>query len=240
MGQLWSPEALVYVYLYLSVLAVCIGVTFVLVSIHGLGTREDTEHPRSGRASWVALLIACFVGVVFAGVVLANVFGQAFPAPLPPWDPGVVMWALISPRTGLDLLGMCVLLILVGLSLKSGSGRAAWLALLIALFVGVVLANLSGQNFPPLNPCWGVLGCPPWNPGPFGPPIGTLLHTYPLAVLAILGMCVLLSLVGFVLAWRTRGRPTLVVVRGLQLAPLLAVALIGLAALFLFPLPYAL
>ena len=65
------------------------------------------------------------------------------------------------------------------------------------------------------------------------------LYVSVLAVLAILVTSVLLSLVGFSLAWRTRGALTPIVVRGLQLAPLLAATLIGLAALFLFPLPYA-
>ena len=166
MGQLWSPEALVYVNLYLSVLAVSVGVTLMLVCISGLATRDDTK--------------------------------------------------------------------------QSGSGRAGWVALLMALLFGVALANVSGQTFPPLDPCWGVLGCPPWNPGPFGPPIGTLLHIARWTVLAILITSVLLSLVGFALTRRTRGTLTPVVVRGLQLAPLLAVTIIGLAALFLFPLPYAL
>jgi hypothetical protein len=110
----------------------------------------------------------------------------------------------------------------------------------MALVIGVVFANLSGWALPPLNPCWGVLGCPPWNPGPFRPPIWTLVHTYPLMALALLTTSVLLSVVSFTLARLTRGVLTLVVVRWLQLAPLLAVTLIGLAALFLFPLPYSL
>jgi hypothetical protein len=233
MGQLWSPEALVYVNLYLSVLAICVGVTLVLIAIHGLGTRDDTKPSGLSRAGWVALCTSFAVGLV-----LANAF--SVPVPLPPWYPGQYIFALLSPRTWLALLALGVLLSMVGLALKFGSSRASWLALVIALVFGVVLANVSGQAFPPLDPCFGPLGCPPWNPGPFGPPIGTLLHTAPLALLAALSISVLLSLAGFFLAWRTRGRLTPVVVRVLQLAPLLVVTLIGLAALFLFPLPYSL
>jgi hypothetical protein len=217
MGRLWSPEALVYVNLYLSVLAVCVGVTLLLISIRwGLGTRDPTRKPGLGRAVWVALCASLVTGVaLYTGAVYA-------------------------PQTALDLLGGGVLLVLVGLTLRSGSGRAGWVALLMSLLVGVVLANLSGLAFPPLDPCSEVLGCPPWNPGAFGPPVGALLHTYPLAVLVALAMSLLLTLVGFALAWRRREALTPVVVRGLQLAPLLVVTLIGLVALFLFPLPYTL
>jgi hypothetical protein len=238
MGQLWSPEALVYANLYLSVLAVSVGVTLMLVCVSGLATRDDTKPSVLVRAGWVA-----FGTSLVVGVALANVAGQPILSVGPPWwNSEVLITSLLftAPWTARDLLIMSVLLIPVGFALKSGSGRAGWVALLMALLFGVALANVAGQTFPPLSPCWGVLGCPPWNPGPFGPPIGTLLHTAPLAALAILGMSVLLSLVGFALTRRTRGTLTPIVVRGLQLAPLLAVTIIGLAALFLFPLPYAL
>jgi hypothetical protein len=235
MWQLWSPEALVYVNLYLSVLAVCVGVTLVLISIRGLGTRDGAKPSWVSRAGWIALVIALVIGVV-----LANAFGREFLIPLPPWDPSLYIFALLSPFTALDLLALSVLIIPVSLILRSRLRRAGWVALLLALLFGVMLANVAGQAFPPLDPCWGVLGCPPWNLGPFGPPIGALLHTAPMAVLAALVISVLLSLVGCALAWRTRGALTPVVVRLLQLAPLLVVTLIGLAALFLFPLPYSL
>jgi hypothetical protein len=233
MGRLWSPDALVYVNLYLSVLAVCVGVTLVFIAIHGLGTRDDTTTSRLSRAGWVTLCISIAVGIV-----LANAF--SVPVRVPPWYPGQYIFALFSPRTWLALLAIGVLIIPVGLSLRSGSGSAGWLALLIALVYGAVLANLSGLVFPPLDPCFGPSDCPPWNPGPFGPPVWTLLYTHPLIVLAFLAMSVLLSLLGFVLARRSRGRLTPLVVRGLQLVPLLAVTILGLAALLLFPLPYSL
>jgi hypothetical protein len=234
MGRLWPPEALVYVNLYLAMLAVCVGVTLALISFRGLGTRDDTNQSRLGGAGWTALGTSFVVWVLLTNA-------PAVTAPFPPWDPVRYVFTLLStPQTGLGLLSMSLLLTLVGITLESRSGRAGWVALLVAWVVGVVLANLSGWAYPPPDPCFFSPSCPAWNPGPFGPPIWTLLHTYPLVVLAVLAMSVLLSLVGFFLAWRMRGGLTPVVVRGLQLAPLLVVTLIGLAALFLFPLPYSL
>jgi hypothetical protein len=216
MSQLWSPDALLYVNLYLSVLAVCVGVNLVLVCISGLGSRDGTKKSRLGRAVWVALVMALVVGVV--------------------------LWTLYLPLELLYLLAMTVLLSLlslVGWALRSRSDRDIWVALVSALVVGVVLANLSGWAFPPPDPCVGFGLCPAWNPGPFRPPIAMLLHTAPLVVLTVLGTSILLSLVGFFMAWRTRSTLTPMGIRGLQLAPVLVVIILGLVALFLFPLPYS-
>jgi len=232
MGQLWSPQALVYVNLYLSVLAVCLGATLVLLSIRGLRPKDGAKHSEVAQALWGALGT-----VLLSGVVLATSYAVAVSPPtLTPVD----LLLALSPCIVVDLLALSLLLALVAFTLKSRSGSAIWGALLIALVIGVVLANLSGVAFPPRDPCFGVLNCPPWNPGPFGPPMWMLLHAYPLEVLAVMAMSVLLSLVGFVLALRGRSAQTAEVVRGFQLAPILVATLIGLAALFLFPLPYTL
>jgi hypothetical protein len=113
MGRLWPPEALVFVNLYLAVLAVCVGTTLTLITIHALGTRDDTKQSRLARAGWIALCTSLVIGVVVANASTSTITG-----PFRPWDPVRYIFALLSPQTSLDLLSdllsMSVLLSLAG------------------------------------------------------------------------------------------------------------------------------
>jgi hypothetical protein len=119
-----------------------------------------------------------------------------------------------------------------------------WQVQLIGLVLGVVVANVSGAVefqrtalLPVARYCrpeW----CPPVPL--FVPPVWQWVCTYPKLSLALVVLSVLLALLGVLFTGRMRGGQRVWLTRGLQLLPVVTVTLTGLAALFLFPLPYSL
>ena len=110
----------------------------------------------------------------------------------------------------------------------------------LTVLVDVMLSNVFVVTFHPVGDC---LDC---TAPPFHPPVLSLVEAYPFQSLAVLVTSVLLSLVGFYVAWaaqRKLGGGRLVLAMNfaqmLQICAVLAIAGMGIVALWLFPYPHS-
>jgi hypothetical protein len=142
-------------------------------------------------------------------------------------------------------LSLGVALLMLAVNEATNVLKTGWLTLLVALVVGVGLANVSGIAYPQaafwsMAPfCSVAYGCSRSAPL-FAPPVWQWVQTYPALSVGLVLISVLFAVVRVFLTHRVPRRLPASVVRSLQLLPVMTVTLIGMVALVRFPFPYPL